>query len=48
MPNLKNENLEHAQKLQKEIVLFYDGERPHMSIALLTTNQAHLPDGKLK
>lgn len=48
MPNVKIENLEHAQKLLKEIVLVYNDERPHMSIALLTPNQAHQLDGKLK
>lgn len=48
MPNVKIENLEHAQKLLKEIVLIYNDERPHMSIALLTPNQAHQLDGKLK
>jgi transposase InsO family protein len=48
MPNIKIENLEHAQKLLKEIVLIYNDERPHLSIALLTPNQAHQFDGKLK
>lgn len=48
MPNIKIENLEHAQKLLKEIVLIYNDERPHLSIALLTPNQAHQLDGKLK
>jgi hypothetical protein len=48
MPNVKIENLEHAQKLLKEIVLIYNDERPHISIALLTPNQAHQLDGKLK
>jgi putative transposase len=48
LPNVKVKNLEHAQKLLKEIVLIYNDERPHMSIALLTPNQAHQLDGKLK
>lgn len=48
MPNMNIENLEHAQKLFKEIVLIYNNERPHLSIALLTPNQAHQLDGKLK
>ena len=48
MPNVIIKNLTHAQKLLKEIVLIYNDERPHMSIALLTPNQAHLLDGKLK
>ena len=48
MPDVIIENLEHAQKLLKEIVLIYNDERPHMSIALLTPNQAHQLDGKLK
>jgi transposase InsO family protein len=48
MPNVIIKNLEHAQKLLKEIVLIYNDERPHMSIALLTPNQAHQLDGKLK
>jgi len=48
LPNEIIKNLEHAQKLLKEIVLIYNNERPHMSVALLTPNQAHLLDGKLK
>ena len=48
MPNVIVKNLEHAQKLLKEIVFIYNDERPHMSIALLTPNQAHQLDGKLK
>ena len=48
LPNESVKNLEHAQKLLKEIVLIYNDERPHMSVALLTPNQAHLLDGKLK
>lgn len=48
MPNMNIENLEHAQKLFKEILLIYNNERPHLSIALLTPNQAHKLDGKLK
>lgn len=48
MPKVIIQNLEHAQKLLKEIVLIYNDERPHMSVALLTPNQAHQLDGKLK
>ena len=48
MPNVIVKNLEHAQKLLKEIVFIYNDERPHMSIALLTPNQARQLDGKLK
>jgi putative transposase len=48
MPDVIIKNLEHAQKLLKEIVFIYNDERPHMSIALLTPNQAHQLDGKLK
>ena len=48
LPNIKVKNLEHVQKLLKEIVLIYNDERPHMSIALLTPSQAHQLDGKLK
>jgi transposase InsO family protein len=48
MPNVIVKNLEHAQKLLKEIIFIYNDERPHMSIALLTPNQAHQLDGKQK
>lgn len=44
----KIKNLEHAQKLLNDVVMIYNDERPHMSIALLTPNQAHKLDGKLK
>ena len=48
MPKVKIQNLEHAQKLLKTIVTIYNEERPHLSIALLTPNQAHKLNGKLE
>ena len=48
MPQVKIKNLEHAQKMLNNIVLIYNEERPHLSIALLTPNQAHETNGKLK
>jgi putative transposase len=48
MANVKIKNLEHATNLLKTMVSIYNDERPHLSIALLTPNQAHQLDGKLK
>ncbi len=38
---VKIEDSEHAQKMLGNIVLIYNEERPHLSTALLTPNQAH-------
>jgi putative transposase len=48
LARVKVKNLGHAQSLLKEKVMIYNDERPHLSIALLTPNQAHQLDGKLE
>lgn len=41
-------SLVHAQKLLKEIIEIYNQERPHLSVGLLTPQQAHSLEGKLE
>ncbi|RYU89894.1 IS3 family transposase [Emticicia agri] len=41
-------NLSHAQGLLREIIEIYNKERPHMSVGLLTPEQAHQMEGKLE
>lgn len=48
LTQVKVGNLEQAQVVLKEMVEIYNQERPHLSIALLTPQQAHLMKGKLE
>lgn len=41
-------NLQHAKGLLKEIIEIYNQERPHLSVGLLTPQQAHVLEGKLE
>ena len=43
---LKNYN--EALKTLKQIIYIYNNERPHLSIGMLTPNEAHLTSGELK
>ena len=44
----KIENLEDADKILKTIVMIYNNERPHLSIALMTPQKAHETEGEIK
>lgn len=45
---IKIKDLQHAQGLLREIIEIYNQERPHLSVGLLTPNQAHELEGKLE
>lgn len=45
---IKLKNLQHAQGLLEEIIEIYNHERLHLSVSLLTPNQAHGLEGKLE